>query len=106
VNDAERLRHDPTMRWIVGGKAAHSNAASPSQMGRFEFQMAEVAIPRQTFQEILRLIAELRPQPHPRQHESFDYHAFKSNRQEECVQMPVKIARWIQKSPNYGLASI
>ena len=38
VNDAERLRHDPTMRWIVGGKAAHSNAASPSQMGRFETQ--------------------------------------------------------------------
>jgi hypothetical protein len=25
--------------------------------------MAEVAIPRQMFQEILRLIAELRPQP-------------------------------------------
>jgi hypothetical protein len=24
------------MRWIVGGKAAHGNAASPSQMGRFE----------------------------------------------------------------------
>jgi hypothetical protein len=22
VNDAERLRHDPVMRWIVGGKAA------------------------------------------------------------------------------------
>src|SRR5712691_12476871 len=22
VNDAERLRHDPTTRWIVGGKAA------------------------------------------------------------------------------------
>jgi hypothetical protein len=20
VNDAERLRHDPAMRWIVGGK--------------------------------------------------------------------------------------
>jgi Transposase DDE domain group 1 len=33
VNDAERLRHDPTMRWIVGGTAAHSNAASSSQMG-------------------------------------------------------------------------
>ena len=29
------------------------------------FQMAEVAIPRQMFQEILRLIAELRPQPSP-----------------------------------------
>ncbi len=23
VNDAERLWHDPAMRWIVGGKAAH-----------------------------------------------------------------------------------
>jgi hypothetical protein len=29
------------------------------------FQMAEVAIPRQMFQEILRLIAELRPQTPP-----------------------------------------
>src|ERR1035437_6516143 len=29
------------------------------------FQMAEVAIPRQMFQEILRLIAELRPHPPP-----------------------------------------
>jgi hypothetical protein len=29
------------------------------------FQMAEVAIPRQMFQEILQLIAELRPQPPP-----------------------------------------
>jgi hypothetical protein len=29
------------------------------------FQMAEVAIARQMFEEILRLIAELRPQPPP-----------------------------------------
>src|SRR5262249_45445921 len=36
VNDAERLRHDPAMRWIVGRKAAQGCAASPSQMGRFE----------------------------------------------------------------------
>ena len=33
--------------------------------GYIAFQMAEVAIPRQMFQEILRLIAELRPQPPP-----------------------------------------
>jgi hypothetical protein len=34
--------------------------------GRYvAFQMAEVAIPRRTFQEILRLIAGLRPQPPP-----------------------------------------
>src|SRR5262249_29537952 len=39
LNDAERLRHDPAMRWIVGGKAApQSSAASPTQMGRFETQ--------------------------------------------------------------------
>src|ERR1019366_2332111 len=36
VNDAERLRHDPAMLWIVGGRAASGCAASPSQMGRFE----------------------------------------------------------------------
>jgi hypothetical protein len=30
VNDAERLRHDPAMRWIVGGKAALGAAASRS----------------------------------------------------------------------------
>jgi hypothetical protein len=35
--------------------------------GRYvAFQMAEVAIPRQMLREILRLIAELRPQPPPR----------------------------------------
>jgi hypothetical protein len=28
VNDAERLRHDPAMRWIVGGKAAHGTKFS------------------------------------------------------------------------------
>src|SRR5262249_8627203 len=33
VNDAERLRHDPAMRWIVGGNAAQGRAASPSQIG-------------------------------------------------------------------------
>ena len=36
VNDAVRLRHDPAMRWIIGGKAAKGTGASPSQMGRFE----------------------------------------------------------------------
>src|SRR5271165_4948776 len=38
VNDALHLRHDPAMRWIIGGKAAKGRAASPSQMGRFETQ--------------------------------------------------------------------
>ncbi|GAB5512213.1 MAG: hypothetical protein Rhims3KO_36140 [Hyphomicrobiales bacterium] len=38
VNDAERLAHDPAMRWTVGGTATHRAAASSSQMGRFETQ--------------------------------------------------------------------
>src|SRR6476659_5896410 len=36
VNDADRLGRDPSMRWIVGGKAVERDAASTSQMGRFE----------------------------------------------------------------------
>jgi hypothetical protein len=36
VNDADRLGRDPAMRWIVGGRAVTEQAASTSQMGRFE----------------------------------------------------------------------
>jgi hypothetical protein len=36
VNDAERLRRDPAMRWVVGDRAVREPAASASQMGRFE----------------------------------------------------------------------
>src|SRR5271169_2980283 len=36
VNDADRLRHDPAMRWVVGGKVAQGCAASSSHVGRFE----------------------------------------------------------------------
>ena len=41
VNDAERLRHDPAMRWIVGDKAASGTAASPSQMVETRWLTAE-----------------------------------------------------------------
>jgi hypothetical protein len=36
VNDAERLRRDPVMRWAVGDRAVQEAAASASQIGRFE----------------------------------------------------------------------
>ncbi|MCZ6743498.1 MAG: IS1380 family transposase, partial [Alphaproteobacteria bacterium] len=36
VNDADRLGRDPAMRWVVGGHAVAKQAASTSQMGRFE----------------------------------------------------------------------
>ncbi len=39
VNDADRLSLDPAMRWIVGGKAVERQAASSSQMGRFETEV-------------------------------------------------------------------
>ena len=39
VNDADRLGRDPAMRWIVGGKAGERQAASTSQMGRFETEL-------------------------------------------------------------------
>jgi Transposase DDE domain group 1 len=38
VNDAERLRLDPAMRIIVGGRAKDAKAASTSEMARFETQ--------------------------------------------------------------------
>jgi hypothetical protein len=36
VNDADRLCHDPAMRWVVGDRAISGSAASASQIGRFE----------------------------------------------------------------------
>ena len=39
VNDAERLRVDPAMRRVVGGRAKEKEAASMSEMSRFETEM-------------------------------------------------------------------
>ena len=39
VNDAVRLSLDPVIRWIVGGHAVTKQAASTSQMGRFETEL-------------------------------------------------------------------
>lgn len=36
VNDADRLALDPVMRQVLGGRAVDAQAASASQMGRFE----------------------------------------------------------------------
>jgi hypothetical protein len=56
TNDAERLSVDPAMRYVVGGRARDHQAASTSQMGRFE---TEVAIPRRLFAAILERIQRL-----------------------------------------------
>jgi hypothetical protein len=82
---------EPIKNWVTDKLEGQ---ADQDRHGRYVvFQMAEVAIARQMFQEILRLIAELRPQPPPALAWNVRCHAFKSNRQKECVQMPGKMAR-------------
>ncbi len=39
--DAERLRVDPAMRYIVGGRAKDRLAASSSEIGRFETEILD-----------------------------------------------------------------
>jgi DDE family transposase len=75
--------------------------------GRYiDFQMAEVAIPQQMFREILRLIAELRPQPPPAPARAAQHgRAFKRSRREERVQMPRKMARFAARPP-FGLSEV
>ena len=65
-----RLTHMPLQRRKTSGNSCPLNGFQDVEKvvshGRYvAFQMAEVAIPRQMSQEILRLIAELRPQPPP-----------------------------------------
>ena len=61
TNDAERLAIDPTMRQVVGGRASDHQAASTSQMSRFE---TEVLTQPRNLAELTRLsgiwIEELR----------------------------------------------
>jgi hypothetical protein len=40
VNDAELLRHDPAIRWIIEGNAAQGSAASPSVDGSIRDELA------------------------------------------------------------------
>ena len=46
VNDAARLSREPVMRQIIGGRAVEGQAASCSQMGRFETEMLATAANR------------------------------------------------------------
>ena len=39
TNDADRLSVDPSMRHVVGGRAKERNAASTSEMSRFETEV-------------------------------------------------------------------
>ena len=52
VNDAERLRADPAMRRVVGGRAQEKEAASTSEMSRFETEMLS---PRENLTALMNL---------------------------------------------------
>jgi hypothetical protein len=44
LDDAERLRFDPTMRTVVGGRARDHTAASTSEVARFETETLSAPI--------------------------------------------------------------
>ena len=52
TNDAERLRVDPAMRHVVGGRAHEKLAASTSEMGRFETEFLATAEKLKTLSEL------------------------------------------------------
>jgi hypothetical protein len=65
ANESQRLNLNPLTLTSLKEKLIKIGAKVVSHGRYVAFQMAEVAIPRHMFQEILRLIAELRPQPPP-----------------------------------------
>jgi hypothetical protein len=52
VNDAERLALDPVMCQVVGGRAVDAQAASVSQMGRFETETLALLANRETLADL------------------------------------------------------
>ena len=52
VNDADRLALDPVMRQVVGGRAVDAQAASASQMGRFETEMLAMSENREALSDL------------------------------------------------------
>ena len=52
TNDAERLAVDPVMRQVIGGRARDRQAASTSQMGRFE---TEILTTRKNLKSLMNL---------------------------------------------------
>src|SRR6516165_2388989 len=61
VNDAERLCHDPAMRIVVGGRAKDTQAASTSEMARFE---TETLSTKENLQYLMELSGQWIDQAH------------------------------------------
>jgi Transposase DDE domain group 1 len=93
VNDADRLGRDPAMRWIVGGRAATKQAASTSQMGRFETEWL-------ANNENLVALTDLSGRWIDRVHMRL-----KATDGRVCVQMSAKMARSAPR-PMFGLPEV
>ena len=52
VNDADRLALDPVMRQVVGGRAVDAQAASATQVGRFETETLAFPENRETLADL------------------------------------------------------
>ncbi len=63
LNDAERLRVDPTMRHVVDGRAIVKNAVSTNEMGRFE---TEILSQRENVKSLMSLPEKLVDKVHTR----------------------------------------
>jgi hypothetical protein len=61
VNDAERLCYDPAMRIVVGGRAKDTQAASTSEMARFE---TETLSTKENLQYMMELSGQWIDQAH------------------------------------------
>ena len=90
VNDAERLGRDPAMRWIVGGKAVERQAASTSQMGRFETELLASDANVEALADMngvrINRVHDRRPPNHVRRYyASFSYQAGSWNRKRRVV---------------------
>ncbi len=62
LNDAERLRVDPTMRHVVGGRAQKKTGASTSEMGRFE---TEILSKKENVKYLMNLPGKFVDKVHP-----------------------------------------
>ena len=56
TNDAERLRVDPAMRYVVGGRAENKFGASTSEMARSETELLATKENLKALFQIFRLL--------------------------------------------------
>src|SRR5262249_30769259 len=66
LNDAERLRFDPTMRTVVGGRAKDHTAASTSEIARFEIEALSAPANLQRLMNLPGQSIERAPRPRSR----------------------------------------